>query len=98
MIRSFGETICAGKTNIHRAEVAKVMIKFNSKSRPKAKEDKGKKQHIFNGVNALYKGQKLTFNAFRSGMFPVKEKKKKREGMKIFTHKQMLQRLITEPA
>ena len=87
MIRSFGETICAGKTNIHRAEVAKVMIKFNSKSRPKAKEDKGKKQHIFNGVNALYKGQKLTFNAFRSGMFPVKEKKKKRKGKKKFTNK-----------
>ena len=98
MIRSFGETICAGKTNIHRAEVAKVMIKFNSKSRPKAKEDKDKKQHIFNGVNALYKGQKLTFNAFRSGMFPVKEKKKKRKGLKIFTHKQMLRRLITAPA
>ena len=85
MIRSFGETICAGKTNIHRAEVAKVMIKFNSKSRPKAKEDKDKKQHIFNGVNAFYKGQKLTFNAFRSGMFPIKEKKKKKRIENIYS-------------
>ena len=85
MIRSFGETICAGKTNIHRAEVAKIMIKFNSKSRPKAKEDKDKKQHIFNGVNAFYKGQKLTFNAFRSGMFPIKEKKKKKRIENIYS-------------
>ena len=85
MIRSFGETICAGKTNIHRAEVAKVMIKFNSKSRPKAKEDKDKKQHIFNGVNAFYNGQKLTFNAFRSGMFPIKEKKKKKRIENIYS-------------
>ena len=85
MIRSFGETICAGKTNIHRAEVAKVMIKFNSKSRPKAKEDKDKKQHIFNGVNAFYKGQKLTFNAFRSGMFPIKEKEKKKRIENIYS-------------
>ena len=85
MIRSFGETICAGKTNIHRAEVAKVMIKFNSKSRPKAKEDKDKKQHIFNGVNAFYKGQKLTFNAFRSGMFPIKKKKKKKRIENIYS-------------
>ena len=85
MIRSFGENIYAGKTNIPRAEVAKVMIKFNSKSRPKAKEDKDKKQHIFNGVNAFYKGQKLTFNAFRSGMFPIKEKKKKKRIENIYS-------------
>ena len=61
------------------------MIKFNSKSRPKAKEDKDKKQHIFNGVNAFYKGQKLTFNAFRSGMFPIKEKKKKKRIENIYS-------------
>ena len=85
MIRSFGENIYAGKTNIPRAEVAKVMIKFNSKSRPKAKEDEDKKQHIFNGVNAFYKGQKLTFNAFRSGMFPIKEKKKKKRIENIYS-------------
>ena len=40
---------------------------------------------------ALYEGLELTLNAFKSGIFPVKEKQGKR--LKILTPKQMLQRL-----
>ena len=42
-MRSFGESIYAIKTNIHKAEMDQAnIIKFNHKSRPKAKECKGK--------------------------------------------------------
>ena len=38
-MRSFGESIYASKTNIHKAEMDQTnLIKFNNKSRPKAKE------------------------------------------------------------
>ena len=40
---------------------------------------------------ALYEGLELTLNAFKSEIFPVKEKQGKR--LKILTPKQMLQRL-----
>ena len=49
------------------------MIKLNNKSRPKAKEDKDEKRNTFDSVNALYEGRELTLNAFRSGIFPIKE-------------------------
>ena len=66
-------------------------MKFSNKSRPRSKEDKDKKRNTFDSVNAVYKGPELTLNAFRSGMFPIKEKQGK--GLKILTPKKMLQRL-----
>ena len=39
----------------------------------------------------LYEGQELTLNAFKTGIFPIKATQGK--GLKIFTPKQMLQRL-----
>ena len=42
-------------------------------------------------VNALYRGQELILNAFRSGIFPMKEKQGK--WLITLTPKQMLQRL-----
>ena len=42
-------------------------------------------------VNALYGGQELILNAFRSGIFPMKEKQGK--WLITLTPKQMLQRL-----
>ena len=53
------------------------------------KKDKDKKQNTFDSINSLYEGQELILNAFRSGIFPIKEKKRK--GIKILTPKQMLQ-------
>ena len=65
------------------------MIKFKDKSRPKTREGKGKKGNTFDSVSALYEGPELILNAFRSGIFPIKEKRGK--GLKILTPKQMLQ-------
>ena len=67
------------------------MVNFINKSRPISKEHKDKKRNTFDSVNALYEGRELTVNAFRSGMFPIKEKQGER--LKILRPKQMFQRL-----
>ena len=43
-----------------------------------------------NSINALYKGRALTFDAFRNGIFPIRETKDK--GLKTLAPKQMLQK------
>ena len=53
------------------------VIEFNNQSRSRSKEDKNKKWNTFNSVGVLYEGRELTLNAFRSGIFPIKEKKEK---------------------
>ena len=45
------------------------MVKFNNKSKPKTKEGKAKKLSTSDRANAFYEGQKLTLNAFKSGIF-----------------------------
>ena len=67
------------------------MVQFNNKSIQKNKEGKDKKMNTFDSVNALYEGQELTLNAFKSGIFLLKAKNS--EGLKMLTLKQMLQRL-----
>ena len=47
---------------------------MNHKSRPKNKEGKAKK-NTFDNSKALCEGQELTLNAFKSGIFPIKETK-----------------------
>ena len=74
-----------------QANLLENMVKFSNESRPKTKEGKDKKQNTFDSVNSLYEGRKLTLNAFRSGIFPIKEKQEK--GLKILAPKQMIQRL-----
>ena len=75
------------------------MAKFNDKSKPKTKEGKDKKWNTFDSVNPFYEGGELTLNAFRSGIFPIKTTKGKgcpsdlATRLKMFTPKQMLQRL-----
>ena len=95
MIRSFGESIYAGKINIHEAEIDQTdllekLVRFDNKSRPKTKVGKNKKRNTFDSVSVLYEGQELTLNAPRSGIFPLKKQGK---GLKILTLKQMFQRL-----
>ena len=51
------------------------MVEFNTKSKQKTKEGKDKKRDTFDSVSALYEGQELTLNTFRSGLFSIKEKK-----------------------
>ena len=53
------------------------MAKFNNKSRPKTKEGKDKTRNSFDSVIALYEGRELILNAFRSGIFRIKKKKRK---------------------
>ena len=93
-IRSFGNNICTGQISIDEAEMDQSnlienKVGSNNKTRPK-KEDKRKK-NFFDSISALYEGRELTLNAFRSGIFLVKDTKGK--GLKILTPKQMLQRL-----
>ena len=73
------ESMFAGKISIYKAEMDQTnllenIIKFNNKSRPKTKEGKDKKRNAFDSVSALYEFRELTLNAFRSGIFPIKEK------------------------
>ena len=82
MIRPFGESFYSGKIEIHEADTDQTnllenMIKFNNKCRTKTKEGKDKKRNTFNSVDLLYEGRELTLKAFRSGIFPIKEKQGK---------------------
>ena len=89
-----------------QSNLSENMVKLNNKCKPKTKEDKAKKQNIFDSVNALYEFRELTLHAFRSGIFPIKETQGKGRSrmlasrplelatqLKILTSKQMLQRL-----
>ena len=48
-----------------------------------------KKGNTYESAYALYEGRELILNVFRSGIFPIKEKKGR--GLKILTPKQVLQ-------
>ena len=60
-------------------------------TRPRTIEGKDKKWDTYESAYALYEGQQLILNAFRRGIFPIKEAQGK--GLKILTPKQMLQKL-----
>ena len=81
-IRSFGDGIYTGKTNLDAAEMDQTnllenMVKVSNKSKPKTKEGKDKKQNTFDDINSLNDGRELTFGALRSGIFPIKATKGK---------------------
>ena len=81
------------------------MVKCNVKSKPKPKKGKYEEIITFDSVNALYEGQELTLNAFRSGIFPIKSAQGKGHsselarvakvfdctGLKILSPKEMIQ-------
>ena len=82
-IRSFGDSIYTGKINIEEAKIdqnnlLKNMVNFDKKSRLRSKEDRDEKRNTFDSVNVIHEGREWTLNAFRSGIFPVKETKRKR--------------------
>ena len=68
-------------------------MELNNKSRLETIEGQDKKIDTYERANALYEGRELTLNAFKSGIFLIKEKKRKR--LIILTTKQMIQRLPT---
>ena len=88
--------IYTGKISIDEPEMGQtnlleIMAKFNSISWSRSIESKDNKRNTFDSLNTLYDGQELTLNAFRSGIFPIKEKQGK--GLRILSPQQMLQRL-----
>ena len=74
-----------------QSNLLKSFKEFVDKSRPNTTKGKNKKEILLRLVNALYEGQELTINAFKSGIFPIKSTQGKE--LKILTPKQMLQRL-----
>ena len=85
-IRSFGESIYTCKINTDEAEMdqsnlLKELVEFNDKSRPRTAEGKDKKRNTYKSTYALYESRKLILNAFRSGIFPIKETQG--QGLKI---------------
>ena len=68
---------------MYQTNLLESIIKFKNKSRSKRKEGRVKKRNTFDRVTALYEGQELTLNAFKSEIFPIKEKQS--EGLKILT-------------
>ena len=69
----------------------KNILEFNNRARSKSKTDKEKTSNTLESINAVYDGRKLTYNAFKSKLFPLKPTQRK--GLKILTSKQMLQML-----
>ena len=53
-IRSFGDNIYTGKAEMDHANLLEKMVKFDYKSKPKAKESKHKKRNTFYSAIALY--------------------------------------------
>ena len=72
-------------------DLLKDIVEFYNKSRLRKLESDDKKRDTYESKYALYEGRELTFNTFKSVIFPLKATKG--EGLKIFTPKQMLQRL-----
>ena len=55
-----------------QSNLLKSFKEFVDKSRPNTTKGKNKKEILLRLVNALYEGQELTINAFKSGIFPIK--------------------------
>ena len=55
-----------------QSNLLKNIVEFYNKSRPRKVEGKDKK-NTYESASALYEGRGLTVNAFKSGIFPIKE-------------------------
>ena len=84
---------------MYQSNLLKTIAGFNNKSRPRTIEGKNKKRDTYENAYALYEGRKLIHNAFKSGIFPIRETQGKGRPsdlamwLKTLTPKQMLQRL-----
>ena len=82
-IRYFEDIVYTGKVSIDEVDMDHTnllenMVKFNNKYRAQSKEDKDNKWNTFDSVDAIHEGQELTWNFFRSRIFPIKETQGKR--------------------
>ena len=95
-LRSFGENTYSSKINIDEAEIDqaiyyKIQQNLILNLDQEQQKLKIKKQNTDGNAYALYKSRESILNAFKSGIFPIKETQGKE--LKILTSKQMLQRL-----
>ena len=95
-LRSFGENTYSSKINVDEAEIDqaiyyKIQQNLILNLDQEQQKLKIKKQNTYGSAYALYKGRESILNAFKSGIFPIKETQGKQ--LKILTPKQMLQRL-----
>ena len=79
------------ETKQNHSNLLNNITEFNNHSRSRLKERKDKKGNTYESAYALYEGRELNLNAFKTGIFPLQLRQGK--GLKIFTPKQMLQRL-----
>ena len=63
--------ITVDEAEIDQSNPLEITAKFNNKSKPRLIEDKKSDTH--ESLCALYEGQELTLNAFKSGIFTIKE-------------------------
>ena len=94
--KHFRDSIYNAKISIDEAEMEQTnllenIVIFSNKSKPRSKRDKDKKQNTYDSINALYEGQELILNAYKSGIFLIKETNGKE--LKIITPRQMLQKI-----
>ena len=91
MIAFFSGKITLDKAYKKQSNLLENVLQFNIRAKPRAKQNKKKKSDTFEIINALYQVKELVFNAFKTGLFPLKLAQGK--GIKILRPKQMLQRL-----
>ena len=75
--RFFGDDIYNKRVNIdetyqEQSDLFGYFFYFNSKTKPKSKKDKRRKNDVFDSVENIYNGRELVINAFKSELFPLK--------------------------
>ena len=65
--KSFGDSIYTGNINRDEGDIDKTLDQEQTKMEIK-------KINTFESVNALYEGRELILNAFRNGIFPIKNR------------------------
>ena len=95
-LKYFRNSIYNGKISIDEAEMEQTnllenIVNFSNKSKPRSKRDKDKEQNTYDSTNVPYEGQEFILNAYKSGIFPIKETNG--EELKIVTARPMLQKI-----
>ena len=84
-IRSLGDDIYNKRVSIGQSDLFDYLFDFNSKIKPKLKQDKKRKNDVFDSVKNLYRGRELVINIFIRGLFPFNSTTE--TGVKILTSK-----------
>ena len=69
-IRSLGDDIYNKRVSIGQSDLFDYLFDFNSKIKPKLKQDKKRKNDVFDSVKNFYRGRELVINIFIRGLFP----------------------------